>query len=52
MAVSNPREPWLLSLMQENVDETQIALDNIINCLLVMRTEQNQKNKIIIFWDE
>jgi hypothetical protein len=51
MAVSNPREPWMSSLMQENVYETQIVLDNIIN-FIIMRTEQNQKNKIIMFTDE
>lgn len=37
--------------MQENVYETQIVLDNIIN-FIIMRTEQNQKNKIIMFTDE
>lgn len=37
--------------MQEHFYETQIALDNIINCI-IMRTEQNKKNKIIIFRDE
>lgn len=51
MGTSNPRELGLSSLMQEHFYEMQIALDNIINCI-IMRTEQNQKNKIIIVRDE